>query len=61
MDSILHPKFPSRMPAYGDYATGYIGTEIAYSQGGYETSAQSSNVAPEVERVLTQAIRALLE
>jgi len=47
--------------AYGDYATGYIGTEIAYSQGGYETSAQSSNVAPEVERVLTQAIHALLE
>lgn len=49
------------MAAYGDYGTGYIGTEIAYSQGGYETSAQASNVAPGVERVLTEAVDVLLK
>lgn len=48
------------MAAYGDYAPGYIGTAIAYEQGGYETSPRSSNVAPEVETVLTDAIRKLL-
>jgi hypothetical protein len=48
------------MAAYGDYAPGYIGTEIAYSQGGYETSPDASNVAPEVEGVLMKAIRKLL-
>jgi len=47
--------------AYGDYAPGYIGTAIAYEQGGYETSPTSSNVAPEVENVLTGAIRKLLQ
>ena len=45
--------------AYGDYGTGYIGTEIAYSQGGYETGV-ASRVAPEVETVLMDAIRSLL-
>jgi hypothetical protein len=48
------------MAAYGDYAPGYIGTAIAYDQGGYETSPSSSNVAPEVEGVLLGAIRKLL-
>ncbi len=48
------------MAAYGDYAPGYIGTAIAYEQGGYETSPSSSNVAPEVEGVLLGAIRKLL-
>jgi hypothetical protein len=48
------------MAAYGDYAPGYIGTEIAYSQGGYETGPDASNVAPEVEGVLMKAIRKLL-
>jgi hypothetical protein len=47
------------MAAYGDYGTGYIGTEIAYSQGGYETSIVS-RVAPGVERVLTDAMQRLL-
>jgi hypothetical protein len=46
--------------AYGDYAPGYIGTEIAYAQGGYETLPRSSLVAPSVERVLTGVIRDLL-
>ena len=38
---------------------GYIGTEVAYSQGGYETHPGSSLVAPNVDRVLTDAIRRL--
>jgi hypothetical protein len=49
------------MAAYGDYGTGYIGTEIAYSQGGYETSPGASNVAPQVEKVLTEGMQALLK
>ena len=48
------------MAAYGDYAPGYIGTAIAYDQGGYETGPTASNVAPEVEAVLLGAIRKLL-
>lgn len=49
------------MAAYGDGGPGYIGTEIAYGQGGYETQPSSSSVAPEVERVLMDGIRTLLE
>jgi len=49
------------MAAYGDYAPWYIGTAIAYEQGGYETEPRSSNVAPEVERVLMTAFRKLLQ
>jgi hypothetical protein len=47
------------MAAYGDYGTGYIGTEIAYGQGGYETGIVS-RVAPGTEKVLTDAMRQLL-
>ncbi len=47
------------MAAYGDYGPGYIGTEIAYSQGGYETGPPS-RTAPEVEKVLLDAMRRLL-
>lgn len=47
--------------AYGDNAPGYIGTEIAYSQGGYEVEHRVSRVAPSVESVLTGAMRELLE
>src|SRR5437667_3734887 len=46
--------------AYGDYAPWYIGTAVAYEQGGYETSPGASNVAPEVEPALLAAIRKLL-
>ncbi|NLY00423.1 MAG: hypothetical protein GXY83_30380 [Rhodopirellula sp.] len=45
--------------AYGDLATGYICTEQAFSEGGYEPSA--SRVAPKSEAVLKGAIRKLLE
>ena len=48
------------MAAYGDYAPGYIGTEIAYGQGGYETGPHASLVAPGVERVVMAAIERLL-
>ncbi len=48
------------MAAYGDYGPGYIGTEIAYGQGGYETG-RVSRVAPKAERVLMNAMEQLLE
>ncbi|HVJ87542.1 MAG TPA: hypothetical protein VM452_17920, partial [Caulifigura sp.] len=49
------------MAAYADYSPGYIGTAIAYTQGGYETEPRASNVAPEVETVLTEGMRELLK
>jgi hypothetical protein len=49
------------MAAYGDYGSAYIGTERAYSEGGYETEPRSSNVAPEVEGVLIAGMKRLLE
>jgi hypothetical protein len=49
------------MAAYGDYGPGYIGTTIAYDEGGYETSPRASRVAPAVEIVLLQGMRNLLE
>ena len=56
----MQPKLNVAMAAYGDYGTFYIGTERAYSEGGYETEPRSSNVAPEVESVLMKGIRKLL-
>ena len=47
------------LAAYGDYGPGYVGTQIAYAQGGYETGIVS-RVAPEVEGVLMSAMRELL-
>jgi hypothetical protein len=46
--------------AYGDYAPWYIGTDIAYEEGGYETSHGASLVAPGSEAVLVGAMRRLL-
>ncbi|WDQ15071.1 hypothetical protein [Rhodopirellula sp. P2] len=57
----MRPDLKVAMAAYGDYGPGYIGTAEAYSQGGYETSARASKVAPEVESVLMQGVRTLLE
>lgn len=57
----MRPDLRVTMAAYGDYGPGYIGTEIAYSQGGYETSEPASKVAPESEKVLIDGIRQLLE
>ncbi|MFA6945086.1 MAG: hypothetical protein WC220_04210, partial [Pedobacter sp.] len=44
---------------YGDYAVGYIGNAVAYSQGGYETG-QASGVTAEAEGILMKAIHKLL-
>ncbi len=57
----MRPDVEVCLAAYGDYGPGYIGTTIAYSQGGYETSARASLVAPEVEPVLTGALERLLQ
>jgi hypothetical protein len=57
----LRPDLFVAMAAYGDYSPGYIGTEIAYGQGGYEASARASRVAPEVEGVLMGAVEKLLD
>lgn len=48
------------MAAYGDYGCGYIGTEVSYGQGGYETGPVS-RVAPRVEGVLLDALKQLLK
>ncbi|MCC6511270.1 MAG: hypothetical protein IT423_19370 [Pirellulaceae bacterium] len=57
----LRPDLKVAMAAYGDYGPGYIGTEAAYAQGGYETGPTASNVAPNVEGPLMTAISRLLE
>jgi hypothetical protein len=57
----LRPDLFVAMAAYGEYGSGYIGTEIAYGQGGYETSERASKVAPQVEGVLMGAVRKLLD
>jgi len=46
---------------YEEYGPGYVCTEIAYSQGGYESSDRASSVAPEVEDILMNAIRQVLK
>lgn len=56
----MKPEATVCMAAYGDYSPGYIGTEIAYSQGGYETS-YVSRVAPRVEKVLLRGMQQLLK
>ena len=47
------------MAAYGDQGPGYIGTTIAYGQGGYETG-RVSRTAPEVEGTLMQTLKELV-
>ncbi|HVX59898.1 MAG TPA: hypothetical protein VHC19_04845 [Pirellulales bacterium] len=57
----MRPDLDVAMAAYGDYGPGYIGLNAAYAEGGYETSPRASNVAPEVEACLMEAMRKLLE
>ncbi len=47
--------------AYEEYGPGYLCTEIAYSQGGYESSERASLVSPEIEQVLLSAITEVLK
>jgi hypothetical protein len=56
----MRPDLFVAMAAYGDYATGYICTAKAYSEGGYEAGIASA-VTPEAEGILTDAIRKLLQ
>ncbi len=55
----MRPDLFVAMAAYGDDGPAYIGTAIAYKQGGYEAGA--SNVTPEAEAILMGAISKLLE
>lgn len=55
----LRPDLHVAMAAYGDYGPAYIGTTVAYSEGGYETSPRASNVT-EVEPILMNAMKKLL-
>jgi hypothetical protein len=56
----MRPDLHVAMAAYGDYGPAYICTTVAYSEGGYETSPRASNVAPEVEPILMEAMKRLL-
>ncbi|MCA9111584.1 MAG: hypothetical protein KDA52_16645, partial [Planctomycetaceae bacterium] len=49
------------MAAYGEYGAGYIGTDIAYGQGGYETSDRATRTKAGVEPVLMDAMQQLLQ
>jgi len=54
----LRPQSFVCLAAYGDYGPGYICTEVAYSQGGYEPGV--SLVAPSVEGILRKVLQDLL-
>lgn len=56
----LRPNGQVMMAAYGDYGPAYIGTTESYKQGGYEVSPTASNVAPDSEKVLMDAMKKLL-
>jgi hypothetical protein len=55
----MRPDLFVAMAAYGDCGPCYIGTAVAYTQGGYEVGA--SYTSPDVEGVLMSAIRKLLQ
>ena len=57
----MRPDLQVAMAAYGDYGPGYIGTEVAYGQGGYETSERASKVDKGSETILLAGIRKLLD
>jgi len=49
------------LAAYGDYGPGYIGTAVAYEEGGYETGIDAAHCGPGVEPVLMDAMAKLLK
>ncbi|MCA9195842.1 MAG: hypothetical protein KDB03_28935, partial [Planctomycetales bacterium] len=57
----MRPDLHVALAAYGDYGPGYIGTAVAYDQGGYETSPRASGVGPAAEATLMDAMRGLLQ
>lgn len=56
----MRPDLTVCVAAYGDLGPGYVGTKIAYAEGGYEVGFVS-RVAPDVEDVIMAAMRALLQ
>ncbi len=54
----LRPKDFVAVAAYGDLGPGYVCTEAAFKEGGYEPTA--SHVAPQSEKAMKEAIRRLL-
>ncbi len=56
----IRPDLFVAVAGYGEYGVGYIGTAVAYGQGGYETG-QASGVTAEAEDILMKAIRKLLQ
>src|SRR5690606_38308043 len=56
----LHPDGHVCTAGYGEGGQGYIGTEIAYTQGGYEVQPRVSMVAPSSEQVVKNAIKTVL-
>jgi hypothetical protein len=55
----MRPDLFVAMAAYGDYAPGYICTDKAYQEGGYE-AGMASAVTPGSEAILMEAMRKLL-
>ncbi|MSU36245.1 MAG: hypothetical protein EXS36_14345 [Pedosphaera sp.] len=56
----LRPDVNVAMASYADYGPAYIGTAVAYTEGGYETSADATYVGRGSEAILMDAIRKLL-
>lgn len=56
----MRPDLTVCVAAYGDLGPGYVGTKIAYEEGGYEVGFVS-RVAPEAEDVIMAAMRSLLQ
>ena len=54
----LRPKEPVVLAGYGDISPGYLCTDKAYTEGGYEPSA--ANAAPGVQARVQEAIGKLL-
>lgn len=57
----MRPDLFVAMAAYGDYAPGYIGTAIAYPEGGYETSPRATRVDERSEALLMPVLERLLK
>ncbi|MCE5345149.1 MAG: hypothetical protein LLG13_02510 [Bacteroidales bacterium] len=56
----MRPDLFVAMAAYGDYATGYICTDKAYNEGGYEAGIASA-VTPGAEAIILASMRKLLQ
>jgi hypothetical protein len=56
----LRPDLNVMLAAYGDYGPAYIGTAVAYSEGGYETTPAATNVDDRAEPILMNAMETLL-